>query len=195
MYILLTLLSLVALVAAVFGLFKPSLVLPFLALEKRTRLIAFGLYAIVFVLCVLILPAVAPKDESDAYLAQIKEESKQIEKPKAAPARPAVKKASPEQIESDRETVRRLYAQLMKFKDNADFHQKGFGVGLSYTHKWLQDVKSVGSHMSLPKGYPLPLASSAGYLRQLGMEYMRSGGQENQHTRDFRRFVEEGLNS
>jgi hypothetical protein len=79
MYILVTLLSFIALVAAVLGLFKPGLVVPFLAPEKRTRLKAFGLYAAVFILCVLLLPVFAPKDESDAYLAQLKEEAKQSE--------------------------------------------------------------------------------------------------------------------
>ena len=79
MYILLTLISLAALVAALLGLIKPGLALPFLAPEKRTRIKAFGIYAAVFILCVVTLPAFAPKDESDEYLAQLKEESKQAD--------------------------------------------------------------------------------------------------------------------
>jgi hypothetical protein len=47
--------------------------------------------------------------------------------------------------------------------------------------------------MTTENGYTLAQASASGYLRQLGMEYMRSAGRENQYTRDFRKFVEEGL--
>lgn len=195
MSMLLSFLLLAALVAAILGLIKPGLVLPFLASKHRTRPKAFGLYAAVVVLCALLLPAVAPKNEADVYLAQLKEEAKEAEKMKStATASPAIAKASAEQISADRETVRNLYAQLMQFKDDPKFHQFGFGAGLPYAHQWLQNVKEVDSHMSLKKGYSLSLASSAGYLQQLGMEYMRSSGQENQLTHDFRGFVEEGLN-
>ena len=79
MYILLTLISLAALVAAILGLIKPGLALPFLAPEKRTRIKAFGLYAAVFILCLIMLPAFAPEKESDAYVAQFQEESKQAD--------------------------------------------------------------------------------------------------------------------
>jgi len=194
MVVFLSLLLVLVLAAAVLGLIKPALVLPFLAPEKRTRPKAFGLYAALFVLGIFALPAVAPKDDADVYIAQLKEEGKQAEKARPASApQPAVQKASAEQIVADRETVRKLYAQLLRFKGDAKFHELGFGAGLPYAHQWLQSVKEVDSHMSLKKGYSLPLASSAGYLRQLGMEYMRNGGQETAQTRDVKQFVEEGL--
>lgn len=190
MTVLLFLLVFIAMAAAVLGLIKPGLVLPFLAPEKRTRFKAFGLYAAICFLCAMLLPAISPKDESDAYLAQLKEEAMQAEQ-----TRPAAQAVSAEQINADREAVRGLYARLMGFKGDVEFHSKGFGAGLPYAHQWLQEVDAIDSRMSIKKGYSLPLASSAGYLRQLGMEYIRSGGIETAQTRDFRQFVEEGLNS
>jgi len=194
MQILLSLVCLAALLAAILGLIKPAMVLFFVKPEKQTRLKAFGLYAGVFVLGILLLPTVTKPDTSDKYLAQLKEDAKQTEQAQTQPPKTEMKKATPEQIAADRETVRGLYSQLMQFKDDTEFHQKGFGAGLPYAHKWLQNVKEVDSRMSLKKGYSLALASSAGYLQQLGKEYIRSHGQENQQTRDFRKFVEEGLN-
>jgi len=67
---LLVLIALAALVAIVLGLIKPGLVLPFLTPEKRSRLKAFGLYAIVFVLSLILLPIVSDKDEVDTSFTQ-----------------------------------------------------------------------------------------------------------------------------
>ncbi|MGE4195315.1 MAG: hypothetical protein AB7E51_18175 [Pseudodesulfovibrio sp.] len=80
MQALLSLVILVALVAAILGLIKPGLVLFFLPPEKRTRLKAFGLYAAVFVLCAFLLPMVSKPDKADSYLAQLETEAQQAEK-------------------------------------------------------------------------------------------------------------------
>ncbi|WP_419787233.1 hypothetical protein [Pseudodesulfovibrio sp.] len=80
MTVLLSLLLLIALVGIVLGLIKPGLALPFLAPEKRTRTKAFSLYAALLVFGVFALPAVAPKDDADVYIAQLKKEGKQAEK-------------------------------------------------------------------------------------------------------------------
>jgi hypothetical protein len=192
MHILLTLVSLAALVASVLGLFKPKLVLPFLAPEKRTRIKAFGLYAIVFVVAVSLIPAVSPSTESDKYLTQLKDEAKQTEQMNTTPTTPASPAAIPSVAEG-REALRNLLDMLMQFKNDPEFHQMGFGAGLPYTHHWLSMVKELDDQMTTANGFPVALATTPGYLRQLGMEYMRSQGQENQLTRDFRQFIEEGL--
>jgi len=190
MDIVVVLLALIALVAAVVGLVKPDWALFFMQADKRSRPKAFGLYSIMFIACIFILPAIADTsgdDEGDVYVAQLQEEAKQAVKEFK------IVKSSPEQIAADREEIRLLYTSLMQFKDEPEFHEKGFGIGLNYTNEWLEDVKRVDSRMSVKKGYPLALAASAGYLRQLGSEYIASKGHENQLTRDFRKFVEEGL--
>jgi hypothetical protein len=183
----------------VLGLFAPRLVLPYLSPEKRTRTRALGIYLLSTVLFIAVGAALTPKDESDVYLDRLKAEAEIADREYASrraetaqKAAPAVKH-SPERIAANRDTVNELYAQLMAFKDDPAFHNTGFGAGLPYAHQWLQRVKQVDGELSVKNGYPLALASSAGYLRQLGMEYMRSRGQENQYTRDFRKFVEEGL--
>lgn len=83
MQALLSLVVLVALVAAILGLIKPGLVLFFLPPDKQTRLKAFGLYAAVFILCVFLVPMVSQPDNddpADAYLDQLKEEAAQAER-------------------------------------------------------------------------------------------------------------------
>jgi len=193
MDILIALLALAALVAAILGLIKPGLVLPFFAPEKRSRIKAFGLYAAVFIVCALLMPSTTPKDESDTYLAQLKEEAIQAEQKTTQRPKVQVTKASKEQIAAARENVRGLLSQLIGFKGDTVFHQRGFGAGNPYAHKWLKAVKAASSQVTLKKGYPIELAASTGYLLQLGMEYMRTKGNENNSTRTFRQYVEEGL--
>jgi|GEM_PF-2524564 len=196
---LLTLFGVLSFLAALVGAILPRFVLPFFPREKRTRIRALGIYLPAMIIFFILGTAFAPKDEADVYLDQLKAEAEIADKEyaprraEAAKQAPVIVKHSPERIAASREAVRELYAQLMAFKDDPVFHQKGFGTGLPYTHSWLQRVQQVDGEMSIKKGYSLNLASSAGYLRQLGMEYMRSHGQENQYTRTFRGYVEEGL--
>ena len=194
------LLGLASFLAALVGLFVPG-VLFFVRLEKRTRLRATGVYLLGAVACLVLAVAVAPKDEGEEYMAQLKAEAQvadqQYAERRAAAAPVAVPKVrpqvAPEQMEAKREALRGLYQELMQFKDDPAFHQMGFGVGLPSTHRWLQDVTALDKDVSFRKGYPMQLASAPGYLRQLGMEYMRSRGSENKDTRAFTQFVEEGL--
>ncbi|AMK10869.1 hypothetical protein [Pseudodesulfovibrio indicus] len=198
MQALLSLVVLIALVAAILGLFKPGLVLFFLPPEKRTRLKAFGLYAAVFVLCAFLLPMVSEPDKSDSYLAQLETEAQQAQAgraPTTETAKAATTKTGfdPMQHEENIEALGMLLDSLTAFKGDPEFHKLGFGANLPYTHTWLNSVKDLGKIMTTENGYTLAQASAPGYLRQLGMEYMRSAGRENQYTRDFRKFVEEGL--
>jgi hypothetical protein len=199
MHVIFILLAMFAFGSLILGLFAPRLVLPYLSPEKRTRLRAVGIYLASTVSFFALGAAVTPKDKGDAYLDQLKAEAavadQEYAERRADPARkaPAIVKHSPERIAANQEAVRELYVKLKAFKDDPAFHETGFGAGLPYAHQWLQRVNTLDGEMSVKNGYPPALASSAGYLRQLGMEYMRSRGGENQTTRDFRTFVEEGL--
>ncbi|WP_338669756.1 hypothetical protein [Pseudodesulfovibrio methanolicus] len=313
MQILLSLVCLAALLAAILGLIKPAMVLFFVKPEKQTRLKAFGLYAGVFILGVLLLPAVTKPDASDKYLAQLKEEAKQAEqahlnkkvKPMAKPVelsmnyklRPdfrvevtattnlpdgtemlltvgdkdvaagflgqddssvekgrisfapvgplpngnyiatvtvpiprvqpkavqaiigshgeyltgelvedgdfgktieqevsfSVKGSSPSPaiiVKALKKDFKREYDALLKFKDNPDFWQYGFGRGGKY-YEWLERVQS------LDKQYPSQTAFKAGLLFAnlpiIGREYMRSKGRETPATESHRKDIEKAL--
>jgi hypothetical protein len=84
--------------------------------------------------------------------------------------------------------VRRLYLELMNFKDDSLFHKVGFAPENKYS-KWLdrvsklkQDSRSKGL---LKKGIPIE------DLMNLGLEYFKSGGKETSFSRfandEFRR--------
>ncbi len=68
-----------------------------------------------------------------------------------------------------------LYKELLAFKGKKDFHAQGFGAGGPYS-SWLVRVNAAG----------------LGDLRQMGMDYMRSKGQETEYTLYVKK--EKGLN-
>jgi len=76
--------------------------------------------------------------------------------------------------------VRKLYLELMSFKDDSLFHKVGFASENKYS-KWLDRVGKLNedsrSKGLLKKGIPLE------DLRDLGLEYFKSGGKETAFSR------------
>jgi len=191
MQIILSLVSLAALIGAVLGLIKPDLALFFLPPEKQTRFKAFGLYIGLLIVCILILPAT--EQAPDEPISTLETKNVQFEKQNKIP-KTQVQKASPEQIAADRSLLNDMYVQLMTFKDDSLFHDEGFGAGYPIASRWLEEIDNFSRRMSLSKGYPLTLAVAPKYLRLLSSEYRRSQGKENTDTRIFKSYIEEGLN-
>ena len=82
---------------------------------------------------------------------------------------------------SDAQELLQLYQELHTFKDEANFHDIGFAICCSYS-KWLLNVEDLTyrtRHKLIHEVGFLP-----GQLRQLGKEYMRSGGQPTAFTRE-----------
>ena len=190
MQIILSLVSLAALIGAILGLIKPDLALFFLPSEKQTRFKAFGLYIGLLIVCILILPTT--EQAPDEPISTLETKNVQVEKQNEI-SKVEISKISSEQILAAREAVRSLLNQLIKFKGDNVFHEKGFGEGNPLAHKWMKAVNAASSRISFQKGYPIELAASPAYLLELGMEYMRTKGKENNSTRIFRQYVDEGL--
>jgi hypothetical protein len=76
--------------------------------------------------------------------------------------------------------VRQLYLELMSFKDDSTFHKVGFTGDNKYSN-WLDRVGKLKedsrSEGLLKKGIPLE------DLRDLGLEYFKSGGKETAFSR------------
>ena len=76
--------------------------------------------------------------------------------------------------------VRQLYLELMSFKDDSLFHKVGFAIENKYSN-WLDRVGKLNedsrSKGLLKKGIPLE------DLRDLGLEYFKSGGKETAFSR------------
>ncbi|MGE4195412.1 MAG: hypothetical protein AB7E51_18665 [Pseudodesulfovibrio sp.] len=93
-------------------------------------------------------------------------------------------------VEALKKDFKREYVALLNFKDNPDFWQYGFGRGGKY-YEWLERVRS------LDKQYPSQTAFKAGLLFAnlpiMGMEYMRSRGQETPATQSHRKDIEKAL--
>jgi hypothetical protein len=88
--------------------------------------------------------------------------------------------------------LKALYQELISFKDHRRFHEMGFGAGNKEANGWLKKVQRLNDKLS-PQSYPFLLCAATGYLRQLGMDYMRSKGLENKDTIARTGYVKEGL--
>lgn len=76
--------------------------------------------------------------------------------------------------------TKNLYLELIKFKDNPDFHVFGFAIGGPY-NDWLKKVELLeqapNSNSLLEEGLVV------GDLKMLGLEYMKSKGKKTEYTR------------
>lgn len=86
--------------------------------------------------------------------------------------------------------VRRLFNELLSFKNKNDFHVYGFGTGGSY-NKWLQEVKTLKNtpEAALLIHYDFVV----GDLETLGLEYMGTKGKETEYTRWAKKTINDGL--
>ena len=73
-----------------------------------------------------------------------------------------------------------LYHDLMQFKNESKFHQYGFGVCCKY-HKWLKKVEDLKENPN-EEQLVFQVGINATDLHLLGLEYMKSKGQETDHT-------------
>ena len=84
-------------------------------------------------------------------------------------------------IEDDAVLMRfkNIYSKLLSFKDNPDFHSKGFGEGGDY-HGWYMAVhnftKEEDAHLMQVYGIV------SGDLLMLGQEYIKSKGKETEYS-------------
>jgi len=108
------------------------------------------------------------RQQSDEELDGVQKNALSTEKIEVNPEKPIVS------------VVRQLYLELMSFKDDSTFHKVGFATDNKYSN-WMdrlgklnEDSRSKGLRK---KGIPLE------DLRDLGLEYFKSGGKETAFSR------------
>ena len=84
--------------------------------------------------------------------------------------------------------LKKLYYELMDFKDDAEFHRVGFGVCCKYK-KWQLKVEALRNNKTLTWIDSV----AAGDLLMLGLEYMTTKGKENDYTKFARESIAESL--
>ena len=90
--------------------------------------------------------------------------------------------------EAGNKDLRKLYGELMVFKDDAKFHEVGFGTCCEY-HKCQSRVKVLRDDPRLT----LSEKVAAGDLLTLGLEYMKTKGKENNYTQFANESIKEVL--
>lgn len=92
--------------------------------------------------------------------------------------------------------MRGKYDELKQFKNDPEFHRVGFGRGHRYYREWLKPIDERIDSIGAPAPKELFEEGVAlGDLSSLGMEYMRTNGQENEVTRAFDEYVREYLDA
>jgi len=87
--------------------------------------------------------------------------------------------------------TRELYLELMKFKNDSEFHRVGFGRCCKY-YKWMQKVEELEKDPNAK----LLLQESVVVrdLIMLGLEYAKKGGRETENTKYINQQFKEALN-
>jgi hypothetical protein len=108
------------------------------------------------------------------------------------PAKTVEQKDNTEKIELLLGQFESLYNELLETKGEPGFKKFGFGKGGPYT-EWLERVEkleqSPESNLLLQKGVLF------GELKQLGLEYVSSGGKETEVTKTFNKIFSEAINT
>lgn len=98
--------------------------------------------------------------------------------------RDTIQEYSKEDIEKYKREVKQSYENLLSFKDDKEFHEKGFGKGGKY-HEWFEkiqeQVKSPMSKIVIREGLVV------GEIQSMGMEYMQSKGKETTAVKLFKK--------
>jgi hypothetical protein len=84
--------------------------------------------------------------------------------------------------------LKKLYNELLDFKDDAEFHRVGFGVCCKYK-KWQLKVEALRDNETLTMNDKI----AVGDLLMLGLEYMKTNGKENDYTKYARESIAESL--
>ena len=93
---------------------------------------------------------------------------------------------SPPKLDGDPvEVVKKLYLDLLKFKDKAEFRELGFAVTSPY-NEWLKVVESIKDKDECIQALA-PLGVVPGELTMLGLEYVGSRGRETNYSKFIRR--------
>lgn len=85
-----------------------------------------------------------------------------------------------------------LYKELLGFKDSKAFLQKGFESSNPKAQEWLKNAKALRDELKDTE-YPFMLRIAPGTILQLGIEYLNTGGKDNDATKMYRKELEEEL--
>ena len=95
-----------------------------------------------------------------------------------------------EALKKAKDEIRILFTELLTFKDNNDFHTKGFGQGSKY-NSWIKKVQNMKNEKT--QKLLIGLGFVPGDLEMLGFEYIKSKGQETDYSLWIKKTIEEGL--
>jgi hypothetical protein len=88
--------------------------------------------------------------------------------------------------------VRALYEELLAFKVSKKFIEMGFAPGNQQAHAWMGRVEKLSGELK-DTDYSIMLKIAPGDMIQLGLEYLKTKGAENNFTRSRREELEETL--
>lgn len=111
-----------------------------------------------------------------------------------ASSRPAPKSKwnmGEEATKEGQKAVRDKLTELDSFKDEAKFHEFGFGRGGPY-HAWLASLQTLRESDEAAL-FSSPERIALGYLLNMGTDYIKSKGQETKFTRYARKEIEDVL--
>ena len=94
------------------------------------------------------------------------------------------------EFSEDTKQLLTLYQEFLRFKDDPEFHQIGFGVCCRF-NDWQRRVEELSSRAKLKTLKDIGVMP--GDLFNLGMEYLRSKGQPTDSSREFEPQLEAGL--
>ncbi len=88
--------------------------------------------------------------------------------------------------------ARALYEELLSFKGSKQFADMGFGAGNPQTHAWMKKAERMSNELE-NTDFSIMLKIAPGDMIQLGLAYLKTGGAENDFTRNRREELEETL--
>jgi len=86
----------------------------------------------------------------------------------------------------------KLYNEMLAFKDSAIFKERGFGAGNPQANAWLGKAEKMRDVFNA-SDFPIMLKMVPGSMIQVGMEYLKTGGADNDLTLMFREEIEAEL--
>lgn len=94
------------------------------------------------------------------------------------------------EINKAKDVVRKLFNELLAFKDKSDFQRYGFGTGSKY-NRWLTDVQKLKNTPT--EKILIGLGFVPGDLEMLGLEYVSSKGKETEYSLYTKKTINDGL--
>jgi hypothetical protein len=97
-----------------------------------------------------------------------------------------------ESEQSARAEALKLYNELLSFKDSVIFKERGFGGGNPQANAWLGKAEEMRDAFNA-SDFSIMLKMVPGSMIQVGMEYLKTGGADNDLTLMFREEIEAEL--